>query len=80
MNRALLVWQLLQHFISKEVVAAIIAGVEEAATHGDWANGEKTAFVEQKARDVAAASENTYDDFLVEMGIKAYNAFRKGKS
>jgi hypothetical protein len=78
-NRALLIWQLVQHFINPVVVAAIEQGVQEAATHGEWSNGEKTEFVEAKARAIAAASDNRYDDFLVEIGIKAYNATRKGK-
>ena len=79
MNRVALILSIVKHFINPEVWKVIEAGVIEAATHGAWSNGEKTAFVEEKARAAAAASANPYDDWLVEIAIKAYVAFHKGK-
>jgi len=79
MNRAMLVFGLISHFINPAVVTVIKDGVEEAATHGEWSNGAKTRFVQAKARAAAAASSNSYDDFLVEIAITSYNAIRKGK-
>lgn len=79
MNRVALLLSIISHFVNKDVLSVIESAVIEAATHGEWSNGEKSAFVEDKARAAAAASSNRYDDFLVEIAIKLYVARTKSK-
>lgn len=77
MNWIIYAISILRNVVSTPVVNVIKDAILEAATHGSWSNGEKTAFVMDKAREAAKVSENTFDDLAVELLIKLYVRYFK---
>lgn len=64
---------ILRNFVSTEVVNAIKQALVDFAAHGDtWKDGERTDFVFDRVRQVAATSENTADDVIVEAIVFLY--------
>lgn len=67
-------------FLGNQAIAeAIKSAAVEALNHGEWSEGEKTAFVLAKAQDVVNATPTQYDDLLFPILANLYVRKYMGK-
>jgi hypothetical protein len=73
MDKLKILIELIKHFAGEAIIAVVENAALEAATHGEWSAGEKTKFVEAKARAAAAATPTPVDDLLLDFAIRYYD-------